>query len=310
MQRRKKKHSKPSVSIEINIDFVDMIKITKLYPSVLLLLSACQKDRTPNSMLILYDPINDYKCISKTPTKEIILSMCQVTNGNLITNSNRFVCIWIVTKESTQCLYTISQIKGENDYNFYTKVFSFSNNRFAVALYSGEVKIFKCDSPYTSTPIKLLEEHKQQVFAFSFIPETNQLLTGSIDGTLRIWNADNYQCISVIEELYPDSIFPIDSENIIAGGFRSLYIVNVKTGTVETIDLIKNAKMGQVNSILRINKEDFLCICGVYFVIFNIQSKAFVLLNFHSKDITSMIKIGENLCATGSRDKTIKIWKY
>ena len=65
------------------------------------------------------------------------------------------------------------------------------------------------------------------------------------------------------------------------------------------------------SSILRINKEDFLCICGVFFVIFNIQSKAFVLLNnFHSNDITSMVRIGENLCATGSRDKTIKIWKY
>ena len=113
-----------------------------------------------------------------------------------------------------------------------------------VSLYSGEIKIFKCDSPYTSTPIKVLDEHKRQVFAFSFIQETNQLLTGSIDGTLRIWNANNYQCISVIEELYPECIFPIDRENVIAGGFRSLYIINVRTGTVETVDLLKNAKIG------------------------------------------------------------------
>ena len=97
----------------------------------------------------------------------------------------------------------------------------------------------------------------------------------------------------------------------IAGGFRSLYIINVRTGTVETVDLLKNAKIGTSEFNFKDKQRRFSLHLWCFFVIFNIQSKAFVLLNnFHSNDITSMVRIGENLCATGSRDKTIKIWKY
>ena len=61
------------------------------------------------------------------------------------------------------------------------------------------------------------------------------------------------------------------------------------------------------SSILRINKEDFLCICGVFllYLIFNRRPLCCLIIF-----IQMMVKIGENLCATGSRDKTIKIWKY
>lgn len=317
MQRRKKKKTKTLPSIEINIALIDTIKVPKMYPKLLLLLqdnlllSACQKDVYPpiNSILILYDPMNDYKHISQTPTKEIIFSICQVTNGNIVTNSNRYVCIWKITKEIMQCLYTIPQIK--DDFNFYQRVFYLSDNRFGVSLDYGEIKIFKCDSPFTSVPIKVINEYETRVLGFKCISEQNILLTSANDETLRIWNMDNYQCISIIEDINCECFLPIEDDIVIAGGFRAVYIINIKKGTFENLFLGKICDLGEVTSIIKINKEEFLCNSGDCFVIFNIQTKAFVLLyHFHSNQITSLIRLTEHICISSSRDKTIKIWKY
>jgi WD40 repeat protein len=57
---------------------------------------------------------------------------------------------------------------------------------------------FLLDNPIACIDMATLSENESSVLSISFSPCSKQLASGTEDGTIRIWNLDNFQCIQVL----------------------------------------------------------------------------------------------------------------
>ena len=141
------------------------------------------------------------------------------------------------------------------------------------------------------------------------------MISGSYDGTLRIWNMSTYQCVNVIEGVqcyFPNSLYQIDKDRVIVGKHKSsFYIVNIDKCVVENI--IKDETLGYVRCFLKLrDNKTILCGCdkGI-FCFYNIKTEEYrITENNHKEYINDLLLIDEHTFLSCSEDKTIKVWKY
>ena len=70
---------------------------------------------------------------------------------------------------------------------------------------AGELVLF---DTATWKPIRALAEHTEVVYAVAFRPNMHELATGSLDKTVRIWNADTGQSIRLIKD-HAEAVFGV-----------------------------------------------------------------------------------------------------
>ena len=80
--------------------------------------------------------------------------------------------------------YTINNAHGDKIY----KVIALPNNRIASCSDDKTIKIWKSEPPYSDTPIKVLEGYCDCVNSLLYIKESDIMISGSWDKTLRLWN--------------------------------------------------------------------------------------------------------------------------
>ena len=146
----------------------------------------------------------------------------------------------------------------------YSMVKLSNGNSFAVAVGSS-IHIYE-DIDTSTTPIKLIG-HQKTVLCLCEV-NSNQLISGSEDKTIKIWNINNKSCEGTITGNYErvDSIVHL-TENLIAAGTRN------------------NIRVYDIKS-----KEEKFFLFG------------------HEKGVCSIIQINPTMIITGSYDNTIKIW--
>ena len=106
--------------------------------------------------------------------------------------------------------------------------------------------------------INLLNEY--ELFILIFII----MISGSIDGTLLLWNMSSYQCNTTIKGVYccyTNALYQIDNDRVIVGHENGFYIVNIDKCVVEKT--IEDESLGFVNCFLKLRDNNtILCGCG------------------------------------------------
>ena len=238
---------------KINIKCIKTITGHTLSIESLLLLkdkriASCSSDRK----IRIYNPSNDYKCDEKIRRhSEGIESICELDDGTIVSSSS--------DKSIMIGDYTIKNAHDECIY----KVITLPNNRIASCSDDETIKIWKSTPPYSDTPIKVLGYEIMNVFSLLYIKERDILISGSDDDRLRLWNMSTYKLITVLDGVYCcsfNSLFQIDKDSVIIGGFDKFFIVNIDKCVIEKT--IKVETLGCVHCFIKLRDKTILCGCG------------------------------------------------
>ena len=141
------------------------------------------------------------------------------------------------------------------------------------------------------------------------------MISGSYDGTLRIWNMSTYQCVNVIEGVqcyFPNSLYQIDKDRVIVGKHKSsFYIVNIEKYIIENI--IKDETFRYVSCFLKLrDNKTILCGCDKgTFCFYDMNTEQYTMTkNNHNDYINDLLMIDDNTFLSCSFDGTMKVWKY
>ena len=150
-----------------------------------------------------------------------------------------------------------------------------------------------------------------------YIKERDILISGSNDKTLRLWNMSTYQCDKVIEgvECYStNSLYQIDKDRVIVGGYKSFCIVNIDKCIIEK--RIEDESLGDVRCFLKLrDNKTILCGCGRrdngIFCFYDMNTKQYkITKNNHKSYINDLLFKDDNTFLSCSWDTTIKVWRY
>ena len=141
------------------------------------------------------------------------------------------------------------------------------------------------------------------------------MISGSWDGTLRLWNMSTYQCDKVIEGVYCNdinSLCQIDKNRVIVGGHNSFSIVNIDKCIIEK--RIEDETLGYVRCFLKLrDNKTILCGCEYdgSFCFYDMKTEQYkITMNNHKGVISDLLLIDDNTFISCSYDETIKVWKY
>ena len=137
------------------------------------------------------------------------------------------------------------------------------------------------------------------------------MISGSEDEILRLWNMSTYQCVTVIEGVdccWTHSLYQIDKDRVIVGGYNSFSIVNIDKFEIE------NTIKGSATCFLKLrDNKTILCGCefdGI-FCFYDMNTKQYkITKNNHHRAITDLLLIDDNTFLSCSWDSTIKVWRY
>ena len=275
-------------------------------------IASCSWDST----LKIYNPNNDYHCditLGSTFSKEYIISICQLDNGNLVSGSSiknedwsysSFIKIWSIT--TCKCVFTINYANRK----VIVKVISIPNNKIVSCSLEKDIKVW---NEYSDTPIKILKGHQCSLRSIIYINNRNLLISSSSDNTLRMWNMKTFQCINIINGINgfsANSLYQIDNDRIIVGNVNYIFIVNINNCIIEKS--IKDDKLGNIRAFEIINDEYILGGGPINFVL--IKRDTFehkFTKDVHKGTIDSILKIGNKTILTCSNlYSIISIWKF
>ena len=261
--------------------------------------ASCSNDKT----IRIYNPSNDYNCDQVLQRhSNIIYSICELIDGTIVScSSDQSIMIGD---------YTINN--AHND--IIRKIITLPNNRIATCSDDKTIKIWKSNKPYSDTPIKVLEGHSNYVTSLLYIKERDIMISGSIDGTLHLWNMSSYQCNKTIKGVYccwTNALYQIDNDRVIVGAKTYFYIVNIDKCVVEKT--IEDESLGFVNCFLKLRDNNtILCGCGsgqlCYYDL--ITGKYSISKNNHEKDIADLLLVNNKSFLSCSFDSVIKLWNY
>ena len=261
--------------------------------------ASCSTDKT----IRIYNPSNDYHCdqVLQRHSKGIP-SICELIDGTIVScSSDKSIMIGD---------YTINNAHNDR----INKVITLPNNRIASCSNDKTIKIWKSNKPYDDTPIKVLEGHSNYVTSLLYIKEKDIMISGSIDGTLLLWNMSSYQCNKTIKGVYccyTNALYQIDNDRVIVGKKKGFYIVNIDKCVVEKT--IEDESLGFVYCFLKLRDNNtILCGCGsgqlCYYDL--ITEKYSISKNNHQELILDLLVINDKSFLSCSDDSVIKFWNY
>ena len=140
------------------------------------------------------------------------------------------------------------------------------------------------------------------------------MISGSFDKTLRIWNMSTYQCDKVIEGVdccSNNSLYQIDKDRVIVGGYNSFCIVNIDKCVIE--NRIDDKSFEGVDCFLKLrDNKTILCGCnnGI-FCFYDMNTEQYKITKYNHNDyISDLLLIDDNTFLSCSTDTTIKVWRY
>ena len=293
---------------KINIEEVECIKTITDHTSTSNVNSLLLKDKRIAScslynIISIYDPSNDYHCdkVIKRHSK-VIESICELDDGTIVSCS-----------EDKSIIIGDYTIKKAHDKGI-IKVISLPNNRIASCSFDNTIKIWKSNPPYRNIPIIVLEGHKLSVYSLLYIKERDMMISGTLNAELGLWNMSTYQCKTVIKGVachYTNSLYQIDKDRVIVGGFTEFSIVNIDKYVIEK--KIKDKSLEAVQCFIKLrDNHTILCGCGKgQFCLYDLNTEEYKTTeNNHKREIYDLLVIDDNTFLSCSCDKTLKVWKY
>ncbi len=174
-----------------------------------------------------------------------------------------------------------------------------------------------------------LSHHSNPVSSLAISPNGQYIVTGTSDGTAKVWNAENAQEIMRFnkhsDDEYVTSVaFSPDGKFIISAGGNDVYICSVATGQVvlnltgdfSTMTIRPDGKhIAVVNMTSNVETEGFMAGQTLYHaentaIIYEMGTGQEIFkLDEHIKPITSLAYSPDGkYLLTGSKDSTAKVW--
>lgn len=267
-------------------------------------IASCSSDKT-----IKIFNLQNYKCeLTLTGHQEAIYYISQLENGNLISCSeDRTIKIWSLKDDNFLCLHTITDSHRE----WVNKVIPCSKNRIVSCSFDNTIKIWSSLPPYSL--IATLEGHIKEVISIVQLKQKEILVSASCDYTLRIWNLVSYQFKTGIEKVSAtggNCMVEIDNDKLIVGGKEIIQIINCSTYEIESS--VSCPSVATINSLVELESGVVLCGCykGIFLIYYQEENTYKEIKGKHKDEISSIIKINDNIIASASYDRSIKLWNF
>ena len=223
---------------------------------------------------------------------------------------------------STDCNIT-TWIKKNNKFRLNEIILNSHNSRINKVIYSLNGLFISCSA---DKKIKIWEKkksnyqcmsiltHNDSVESILLLENINLLVSSGLDGT-KLWNFNNFNCIKYFPDvkcLKNNTLDIIDNEKIIVGGTYDHLMKVISLSEKKIIQVIDNQfdcfgilvlndkeiilTIGRSDDIRIYRKDNFECIK--------------MILSIHDNDVNDIIKLKDNVIASCSCDKTIKIWSF
>ena len=117
--------------------------------------------------------------------------------------------------------------------------------------------------------------------------------------------------IEEVESCFTNSLYQIDKDRVIVGGYDSFCIVNIDKCIIKK--RIKDESLGYVRCFLKLrDNKTILCGCvdGI-FCFYDMNTEQYkITKNNHNAYIFDLLLIDDNTFLSCSQDTTIKVWRY
>ena len=240
--------------------------------------------------------------------KDYVNSITELPDGKLVScSSDTSISIWSLGQKEYKLITSFKKHKS-----VVFKVITLTNNRFASCSYDNSIKIYSANSPYAV--VATLEGHTGSVRSILQIQNKELLVSGSDDDTLCFWDTQNYLKLHSIDDVscsYHQSLIEIKNNLIAVGGYATVFIVNYKTFSIQTV--IQDDYLNCVNCFLPLDDGTLLCGCQfgrVCNLDLNTFEWVFKKKDFISTCITSLVKISKRSFVMSSYDRAIYIVEY
>lgn len=254
-------------------------------------------------------PLLDYTRLNRSKSKindaggELMLYMPNfLPTGDILICSNKV--LYLFNSQVNKCMY-LMDLAGWSDTGFKTNVdllLALPHKTGIVALSRGE------DSVIIAFNQKhVLEGHRLQVKCLAIMPSGN-VVTGSVDKTIRIWNSDNGECQQVL-------VGHTDSINQLAVLPNGNIVSSAKDMTLRFWD----SQLGKCKQVVQLPSA-ITCLQafpnGRLIVgfqngdlwLFNNEAEQIQELKGHTAEISVLFQLTNGDIASGSWDKTLRIW--
>ena len=239
--------------------------------------------------------------------KNSILFINEIPSLNLICScsSDKTLKLWNI--KNSKCIQTL--IKHEKN----VLTCSYKSNE-EILIFSGSddknLIIWEKDKDDFFNPKKILKGHLKSIVSVLYIEKLKYLCSGSDDKTIRIWNEENdFNCIKIIQSINCE----VDSLKYA----RNRLMVSCEDGNIYFINMtvLKKIRSVQFSSFAVydfnvMDKEKYLLIasCDCKGRVWEIGTNERALLLGHKKPLVGIVPLINFNIATGSMDKSIKIW--
>ena len=194
--------------------------------------------------------------------------------------------------------------------NWINKVIYYLNDNLISCSHDKTVKFWK-DNKNNYKLIKTLN-HSKYVWSILLLEDKKRLISSGEDGT-QFWNLNNFELIKYIKELdcrLWNALSRIDEDRIIIGGYKSLKIFSLSQKIILKeikilfdcygITIIKEKGIffmgGKSKNIIIYRNDNYECIE--------------IIKDAHYDNICGFIELKNDLIASFSNDKTIKLWTF
>ena len=303
-------------SDKINANDIRIVRTFKeLYRKVVYSLLMLYDNRIASvgySIIDIYDPKHNYRVdLSIEANCDGLLTLAQIDYHTIIScTTEGCIQIWYISKHSYKLLFT----NFTAHISWITKVTTLSSNRYATSSFDTSIKIWSSETPYASTPFRILNGHKDGVTSLVYYKEKEVLISGSFDSTIRLWSMKTYQCVSIKSGIFCDmsnSMYKIDGRRIVVGGEDIINVVDIEKMKVET--KVENRKFGNVKSFLMLrNGKTLICGCEVdKYVLLNVETKKYKIVELKNNHIMfDILRIDDSTFMVGYSSGRIRIIQY
>ncbi|KAG0022510.1 hypothetical protein BGZ80_000081 [Entomortierella chlamydospora] len=185
---------------------------------------------------------------------------------------------------------------------------------YAVGLWSGDISLYDTHDTSKWRFIGQLTGHSKKINCLVFSSTSNRILTGSSDTTVRLWDADNSQCIRTFEgcdnEVVSVAYSPKGDRVASGSGDKTIRVWNVDTD--DYVYVLEGHK-GSITSIAFSPEGDRIASGSrdKTVKLWDIETRSCIhTLQGHSHYVTSIVYSpkGDHI-ASGSWDKTVRLWE-
>lgn len=257
--------------------------------------------------------LTNYECELTIRTDYVQYPFISVLpNGNIVACSNNgSIYIYSISKKSFWLVHKIPSAHGNNKDNAWIcVVIPISNNRFASGGNDKKIKIWNSNELYNC--ISILEGSNSIVFSLLQLKGKELLVSASQDRNLRIWSLKTYQFTSVItnvECVDTGGMMEIKENRVLVGGEGKITVVNINKLIIEK--KYEDPWLGGLFSgcYLHDNEYIFTNLSGTFFIYDEVKNKImYKIEKQHLFYVPYIYRINDKMIASGSVDRTIKIW--